>query len=619
MPDAFLRSSFIFFVKRKLTMKQTLLTRLVLGAIAGIAAAGVANAGQITASSTNVAREVITNDVQTIDSPTISYRFSGDINATAQIQEFQVQFKLGNGAVWASLPSDNAFTITPTAGTDAGLAGVGATDFVVFSKAIDVADPSVLWATIRVPVVPTGVWVDSLLDQPIVTLNAPTATTKATIKKLYTLVGDLVADYNGSGKCSDNKSLSVDFKHFKLLSNPSAIAATGSNGIADEHERAGSTNSAGIINFPTNIKVNVTPSTYRAILTPGGNTTFTAAAGAVGNSFIDADTVMLGQVALAQNANGYDSNLTNQYALAGVVGGGSGAGLDDVTVAGNNIGDVEVNTVSVAIAATQGFVVGGSLYASLSAVCAAGALNAATLTPVTALNAAGPITVTIPNTSVEAAFGVAGTGPVYLCYDAPGAVTIPSSAFSAVGRVNKAAAGANLNEQDNICNGNFYSLGGGIKIDVRNYASSKETSGYSSVIRLINNSDARTADVYAQLIHQDGKLGAWGKLTDLAPRAILNMTAAQVEALLTNAPNAGAANGASAAAADVKGAPRLRITSNSGASLRVQNYLFNSATGQILEASGTQAVDFEGTTTRAPAFEGQYQSQDANSGLNLAP
>ena len=64
-------------------------------------------------------------------------------------------------------------------------------------------------------------------------------------------------------------------------------------------------------------------------------------------------------------------------------------------------------------------------------------------------------------------------------------------------------------------------------------------------------------------------------------------------------------------------APRLRITSTTGRSLRVQNYLFNAATGQILEGSGQQGVDFEGTATRAPGSEGQYQDQDANSGLNL--
>ena len=105
-------------------MKQTLITRLVLGAIAGMAAMS-ANAGQITASSTNVAREVITTDTQAINAPSISYRFAGDINATVQAQEFQIQFTLEDGANWAGLPSDNAITITPTAGTDAGVVGVG--------------------------------------------------------------------------------------------------------------------------------------------------------------------------------------------------------------------------------------------------------------------------------------------------------------------------------------------------------------------------------------------------------------------------------------------------------------------------------------------------------------
>lgn len=588
-------------------MKQTLLTRLVLGAIAGIAAAGVAQAGQITASSTNVAREVITNDLQTIDAPTISYRFAGDINATAQMQEFQVQFKLSNGQ-WASLPSDDAFTITPTAGTDTGVPGIGGTDFTVFAKNIDATDPTILWATIRVPVTPAGVWTDSLLDQPIITVNQAASTTKAKISKLYTVVGDLVNDFTSAGKCADNKNLSVNFKHFKLLANPSAIAVDGSNGVADEHTRAAATNDAGIVNFPTNLKVNFAPSTYNTILTPGGNKSFTS--NGTGTSFVDADTVMLGALSLAQNANGYDSDLTNQYALAG-----GGAGLLGAATAVNNIGRVEVDHVGVAVTASQGFVQGGSVYLSTAANCSATIAGSSVL--VTAANAAGPITVNVPTAGVTASFGVAGTGPVYVCYDVPTTTTVPSSSFSAVGRVYKAAAGANVNEQDNMCNGNLYSLGGGLKIDVRNYASSKETSGYTSVIRLINNSDATSADVWAQIIHQDGKLGGWGKLTDLAPRAVLNMTASEIEAKLTN--DATAAIGAKAAAASAGGAPRLRITSTTGSSLRVQNYLYNAATGQILEGSNSQSVDFEGTTLRAPGSDGQYISQDANSGLNLQP
>lgn len=51
------------------------------------------------------------------------------------------------------------------------------------------------------------------------------------------------------------------------------------------------------------------------------------------------------------------------------------------------------------------------------------------------------------------------------------------------------------------------------------------------MIRLINNSDVRTADVYGQIIHQNGQFGGYGLLATLKPREVLNMTAAQVDAV----------------------------------------------------------------------------------------
>ena len=81
-----------------------------------------------------------------------------------------------------------------------------------------------------------------------------------------------------------------------------------------------------------------------------------------------------------------------------------------------------------------------------------------------------------------------------------------------------------------------------------------------------------------------------------------------------------AAHAQAGTAATSDTAPRLRITSTTGSSLRVQNYLYNAATGQIVEVSGSQAVDYEGNNIlRAPVSDGQYISQDANSGLNLNP
>jgi hypothetical protein len=231
--------------------------------------------------------------------------------------------------------------------------------------------------------------------------------------------------------------------------------------------------------------------------------------------------------------------------------------------------------VKVTVAATQGFVVNGRLTLNTAANCAAGTDIPGSVT-ITAANAAGPIDLTIANANVNASFGAAtGTAPVYVCYSTAGVLTVPSSVFSAVARVNKGVAGVNLNEQDNICKGNYQSLGGGLKIDVRNYAASSETGGYMSVLRFINNSDSAPADVWAQFVHQNGNLGNWAKLADIPVRGAVNMTAKQIDAKLAAGSAATAAIGTAATVAQAATAttsdtaPRLRITSTTGKSLRV--------------------------------------------------
>ena len=594
-------------------MNKTLIARLVVGAIATIAAGSV-SAGQIQASSVSIAREAITTDVQTVLAPSIAYRFAGDVDARTQAQTFQVQFTLAAGS-WAAAPKAPAISVTN------GVSGViydqSAAGYQVSNLGLS-ADGKTMWATINV-----SQGAAALIQQPIISINVTSNTIngvaatavvvadRGTVKGLFAVVGDIVADYTATGACEGVKTLPVSFKHYVALLNP-AVIATDATATADEHIRSGSTNSATLMTFPTNVKVNVATAGGGVALAPGGNMTFiTAGTGAP--AFIDATDALLGSVTLSQNAVGYDSNLVNQYLLAG-----AGAGIVPVATATTNTGVVEAKDLKVTVTGTNGFVLGGTLALNTAANCAGGTRVAGTGTVVIgAANAAGPIDRVIPTATAALAMGVSGTAPIYVCYTNPGNATIPSSQFSAVARLEKAAAGANLNEQDNVCRGNFISLGGGLKIDVRNYASSAETSGYQSVLRFINPSENKTADVWGQLIHQDGKLGGYGLLTTLAPRQILNMTAAQIDAKLTTAPTA--AVGATAPAAAVAGAPRLRITSNTGDTLRVQNYMYNSATGQILEASGDQAVDFAGSVNRAPASEGQYQSQDAQSGLNLAP
>jgi hypothetical protein len=170
-------------------------------------------------------------------------------------------------------------------------------------------------------------------------------------------------------------------------------------------------------------------------------------------------------------------------------------------------------------------------------------------------------------------------------------------------------------EQNNFCKGPLFALASGVKIDVRNYATAA-TSGWLSVIRVINPSETNTAVVYGQLIHADGKYGNWGQIATLAPRAVANLRSDQINPMLDKVPTTvtpGAPgpvdNGAS------KAGDRLRITADGVGSLRVQNYLYNPASQNFIEASSSQAVDFDGTVDRAPVNEGQYQSQDAQTGL----
>jgi hypothetical protein len=329
-------------------------------------------------------------------------------------------------------------------------------------------------------------------------------------------------------------------------------------------------------------------------------------------------------VSLSQNAFGYDSNLANQYLL-----GTGGNGVDPEATATVNNGVVEASNLVVTVAATNGFAPAATVYLATTQNCVIGSVIGTATTTIGATNSAGPVTLTVPTASLNTALGTTGTNPVYICYSV-GAVStaIPNSAFSSTVTLVKAAAGANLNEQNNECQGPDYSLGGGIKIDVRNYANSKDPNGWYSVIRLINNSDARAVDVWGQIIQPNGAFGPYGLLTQgqnpgtpnankLPARGVLNLTAAQIDGpngLLNLAPNS-VENGASTAQSSATGA-RLRITSQAASTLRVQNYLYNPASQNFIEVSGGEGVDFDQSITRAPLNEGQYQYQDAESGLN---
>ena len=618
-------------------MKKTLASRLVVGALAAIAAGGVM-AGQLQSSSTPIAREVITADDMNIVSPQIAYRFFGDVSAVANSQVFQVQFTLSAGK-WKGIPGNEAFAIADgisrvVQDQTVGAPGGGAqAAYQIVGKGL-ANDDKTLWVTFEV-----AQSVNARISQPLISVNTTSntiagaantdvATHRNNINNLKTVVGDIVADYEGTAgtndnnfaaKCVDNKDIKVDVKHFIGLANPNALAVEGSNGTADEHIRAGSTNVGTLFTFPTNIKINVEPSTGAVRLSPGGSMQFQMAR--PGEAFISTTLANMGKVKLVQHAQGNDANVTDKYLLS------AGPGVLGQAPATQNNGPVEVESFKVKVYASNGFVPGGRVFISQNANCGTdlGGVD------INAANAAGPVTPTVPTGSITTLFPAAGTGPAYICYHVPGTETIPASSFWARADLDKPTENANMFEQDNVCNGQLFGMGGGLKIDVRNYAPAAgvATSGWMSVIRLINNSDSSAADVYAQIIHQDGKIGKWGKIAQLPVRGVTNLTSPQLEAMLVNEPEAADANANNGEAADLRatenqtGAPRLRITSNTAQSLRVQNYVVNNATGEMFEASNSQGVDFEGREDRAAKSTAddvsgqQFISQDANSGLNL--
>lgn len=624
-------------------MNEKLISRLVMGALVGLAATG-AYAGQIQASSVSIAREAITTDAQSVTAPSISYRFAGDIDARLQAQTFQVQFTLdaAAAATWNSvgLPGTGSAATQPaallaTGATSAagtfplypqlsitdGVSGArifqkdsGATANPAYSvTAMSLsADSKTLYATIVV-----NQNAGNLIKQPLISISTSNvAGDNPTVKNLYTTVGAVAA-------CDTLvKTLPVSFQHFTALAAPASLATT-ANATADEHVRGGATNTATLITFPTNIKVLVTKSGGNAKIDVGaGNSLLFAGSATAGlvaptyDSWSPASTTLvnLGNVTLVQQANGYDSNLANQYLLTGNP---ALSGLTATATSSLQDGNIEVKDAKVTVSASQGFVVGSTVFLSSAANC--GATIGTATTTITSGTAAGPVTLTIPQGSINAAFGTSGTSPVHVCYSVAGVTApIPGSSFTIDAAVlEKADQTAPTGEQNNSCNGPLYALSGSIKIDVRNYASNSRADGWMSVIRLINNSETRTTNVYGQYIHSNGQYGKWGKLATLAPRAVLNMTPAQVDAALTSAPaHATTANNATTPVDTNGDAPRLRITSNDGNTLRVQNYLYNPASQNFIEASSSQGVDFTGSTDRAPANEGQYQDQDAQKGLN---
>lgn len=612
-------------------------------------AAGSAHAGQIQASATQIAKEVIKSDTQALIAPATTYTFAGDVNAQANAQGFQLQYVLKSGK-WAAASGNvitavetltrvnlSAASATPpvpgpsTAGdllqvnyTDGANASQTAFPSNTIVDAFVSKDQSTLVFNVSIP---QGATAEFFLKNPRFTVNPTTNNVKIT--GLASLLSDVDC-------VADSTDVKIEFKH--ALSNPgSATVLNAGPNEGAEHLRGSATNDAIMLSFVENIKIGFTPaastsrtqaSTLNKVLSDVDN----GSLGVQGNFDVASLTALenaafanavngiaqtgtggrhyLGKAKISLLASGKDLDYSTTYGLGFQVGATDVKGNMDLDPAAGKGANLTLTLPNAWPVGTKVFAVDKT------------GTPIPTMTPVTL--AAGDTTIKFSaTTALEANALLNG---VYLFADFPGNALIPSTgSIDVKGTLYKLAA---ANERDNMCTGKLTGVGGGIKIDVRNYASYATfgATGPATTVRLINNSESNAADVYGQMIYADGTYGAWGKLVDLKPREVTNMSNKDIEAKLTNAPAEANPFGATTSYTKTAGAAvvtspkagagdRLRIVSTTGSTLRVQSYMV--VGNMVLDTSNAQGVDFENTANdRAPTTDAQPVSQDAINGLS---
>lgn len=573
-------------------------------------AAGTANAGNFQTNSTSVAREVIVGDAQAIVSPQVSYSFSGPVRNPAQNTYFQIQLKLSGGewvvpAGTVGFPTNAALA---SGGNVALVALDGTTIATAWGVLLDPTDLKTLYATFEIPA-GVGVnnarvvWNAAAGGALGATAVSPAPANLLNIRKLKSLVGTI-------GECdTEIKQLTGSVKQYPNITDPTFKATEANVSPASEHVAPGFQNDGPILSFPVNLKLSSTAAVTPAQDYNAGATKFDTTVGVVTASGLTAN---VGTATYTKPANGYDSNLAAIY----------GSVATTVPVAAiSNAGPVELKDYSVTL--TGNFASTAKFWLSANVACA----------DVGYATGTAPVggSVTLKNATVgDLAIGTT----LNVCYGVDGTSAIPSTGIDAKLVLNKAPDNAGdvavrFEEQPNSCKGTF-AVGSGIQIDVRNYASYATfgDTGAATTLRIINNSETATADLFGQMIYADGRYGAWGSIGTLAPRQTLNISNKALEAKLVNAPAASNPFGTgqsvytkadgNAVVANTQGqfGDRVRIVSTTGTTIRVQSYMVVGSS--VIDTSNAQGVDFENTKAgRVPngQIDAQPISQDAIKGL----
>lgn len=618
-------------------------------AVTGLfAATGSVMAASISQSGVTIAREVIskTNNAQKLRAPSVTFNYdNGPTANAASSQDFNITLQLGGAGTptWdaAQLPTyksvsanrrNNGGANVPV--VDAGTTAGGASGLELLG--VDVVSANTLRYRFRL-VNNTAASVN-LGDLQIAfnTVNpgaAPAATDYAQITTLSASINAIVGSTIGTGGTSAGACGNED----------TSITVTARNYIGSGDGVIGESTAAGVLNNgyvlfaqALNIQVGKGVAVNRSTNPNLSNNVLTTDAAGFGTT-----TVMpLGFVKFSNKAglDAWDTSIAGKYYKFRDSAATANDGEIPAAAALNTDGDIDIpdtgTALQVKIPSTVGFSTGTVFSITNNPYCTIGASGVAGTSSgangavtYSADGLVATVTFTAANLSAAAnsvvttllgSTGATGAAPgytattdrYYVCMTVPGNALIPNSAFNGVTAT--LLKQTTSDEQANVsCPGDFASLGGGIKIDVRNYLPyNGATTEWTSFVRIINNSETTTADLTGQYIRADGKYGLWGSLGSLPARGAKYFSAKEIADALVNASSEAGADNTGPGGINGNNT-RLRISSAAASTLRVQNYFYNNRTGQLLEASSAQGADF----VNIEASSRDHIDQDAQTGI----
>ncbi|TDP71419.1 hypothetical protein [Roseateles toxinivorans] len=537
-------------------MKQKLLSALLMSAFAGVAT--TASAGVIQASYKNYAAEVFGSNAVVLTAPTISYALATPLSGTAlNPNQFNISWTLSDGE-WAAAPAvgfiqlvrpDNSLSLNPDSVTLS-------TDKKTLTAAFTVAAN---YTTSSQIVLGSGgaVQITKIGDK----LGAPAANSCGNDEASVSVTVKLA---NAAGSEFESNFALAPLKNTESIARSAMALSLTALSSAKFPRTTGGSLAADI------------ESARVDVLNPSLGTKFTNDGDITAAS---TTTINLGALVIADKSTLFDLGGSAAYSVTDANWG----------VAANvTTGRVEASNLTFKV--TGKFGADGTVDVKANTVVNGHYVVGATVNPTVTFNAdRTEATITIANAGVQAATLSGGKRILHIEYTVPGTKIVPVAQFKiASGTLNKDSNA--LEVANSVCPGDIYTLvANGVQLDVRNYIPAiveAPSGGWKNVIRIINTDENQTSvDVIGQAILRDGTLGASGIIAAaMKPREVRYLSAASIDAVLNAAATATAKT---FGADDIAANARLRISAAS-ASIRVQNYHFNPATGNYLEASSAQ-------------------------------